>query len=513
MRQDSVENKVLRGEYPQKEEFVQYYLTENHSQMSTAEHFGISRSVVQSLVALWGVSKDVKQFASVCASVARTNSKSVHQKVVSGLYPGREAFEKYYLVECHSRKETAEHFGISESAVFSLSQYFNLHKSRQEITDTRKHTCVSRYGFDSNLQSPIVKDQIKNTCLQKYGVEHVAQAESVKEKVRQTMMKNHGVEFALQNADIRERSRQTCRQRYGVDWSCQLDACRSAIYSKNSRPNLRFAEKLSQNNIAFTQEFVLGKYSFDFKIDNVLVEIDPWYTHQSTVDGKFGKKDPKYHADKTMAARQAGYRCIHVFDWDDADKIVHMLSAQRNRCFARSCRVQAVTVDEERTFLGRYHLQGYIKSEICLGLYLHDNLVALMSFGRPRYNKKYQYELLRFCVAQDVIGGAEKLFAQFLRDYKPTSIISYCDLSKFEGNVYQKLGFSLLRTAVSKHWYSPRLKKHVTDNLLRAQGFDRLLGGVYGCYGHGTDNESLMLEHGFVEIYDAGQATYIYIKK
>lgn len=136
-----------------------------------------------------------------------------------------------------------------------------------------------------------------------------------------------------------------------------------------------------------------------------------------------------------------------------------------------------------------------------------------MSFGKPRYNKKYQYELLRFCMAQDVIGGAEKLFAQFLRDYKPTSIISYCDLSKFEGNVYQKLGFSLLRTAVSKHWYSPRLKKHVTDNLLRAQGFDRLLGSVYGCYGHGTDNESLMLEHGFVEIYDAGQATYIYIKK
>ena len=50
---------------------------------------------------------------------------------------------------------------------------------------------------------------------------------------------------------------------------------------------------------------------------------------------------------------------------------------------------------------------------------------------------------------------------------------------------------------------------HITDNLLRQQGFDRLLGDIFGTYGKGTSNEELMLEHGFVEIYDCGQAVYI----
>ena len=135
-----------------------------------------------------------------------------------------------------------------------------------------------------------------------------------------------------------------------------------------------------------------------------------------------------------------------------------------------------------------------------------------MSFGEPRYNKKYDYELLRLCSSQQVIGGSEKIFKYFLDNYDVHSVISYCDLSKFSGAVYNKLGFTLLRTAISKHWYSPKLKKHITDNLLRTQGFDRLLGNVFGKFGKGSDNDTLMKEHGFVEIYDAGQATYVYNK-
>lgn len=44
------------------------------------------------------------------------------------------------------------------------------------------------------------------------------------------------------------------------------------------------------------------------------------------------------------------------------------------------------------------------------------------------------------------------------------------------------------------------------------RGFDQLLGKTFGVFGRGTSNEELMLSHGFVEIYDAGQATYIFTK-
>ena len=133
-----------------------------------------------------------------------------------------------------------------------------------------------------------------------------------------------------------------------------------------------------------------------------------------------------------------------------------------------------------------------------------------MTFGKPRYNKNYEWELVRYCSRYEVVGGAEKLFKHFVLEYFPKSIISYCDRSKFEGNIYTRLGFTLNAINIGKHWYNMRTQKHITDNLLRQRGFDQLLGNEYGYYGKGTSNEELMKQHDFVEIYDAGQATYIW---
>ena len=47
---------------------------------------------------------------------------------------------------------------------------------------------------------------------------------------------------------------------------------------------------------------------------------------------------------------------------------------------------------------------------------------------------------------------------------------------------------------------------HITDGLLRQRGFDQLFGTHYG---KGTSNEQLMLDNGFVEIYDCGQQAYV----
>ena len=123
--------------------------------------------------------------------------------------------------------------------------------------------------------------------------------------------------------------------------------------------------------------------------------------------------------------------------------------------------------------------------------------------------------MLRLCTKFDyiIIGGSEKLFKYFINKYKPESIISYCDRSKFKGDVYQSLGFTLINKGIpTKHWYNLKTKKHLLDSSLRARGFDILLGKEYGCFGKGTSNNELMLKHGFVEIYDCGQASYKYIR-
>ena len=204
-----------------------------------------------------------------------------------------------------------------------------------------------------------------------------------------------------------------------------------------------------------------------------------------------------------------GYRCINIWDWDDKYKIINLL-LPKPRVYGRNCIIKEVQKSEAIEFINKHHLQNYSKSEIRIGLYYNDKLISIMTFGKPRYNKNYEYELIRYCSSHKVIGGAEKLFKYFIKNYNPKSVISYCDWSKFTGDVYIKLGFKFKSCAVSKHWYNITTKQHITDNLLRQRGFDQLFNTNYG---KGYSNTDLMLQHNFVEVYDAGQATYVWINE
>ena len=176
--------------------------------------------------------------------------------------------------------------------------------------------------------------------------------------------------------------------------------------------------------------------------------------------------------------------------------------------YARNCVVKQGNKKDCINYLNKYHLQGYAKSTIDLGLYCNDELVSIMTFGRPRYNKNYEYELIRYCSHKYVVGGAEKLFSYFVKNYSPSSIISYCDNSKFNGDVYNSLGFELRDCGIpTRHWFNIKTGQHITDNLLRQRGFDQLFGTHYG---KGTSNDELMIAHNFVEIYDCGQSTHVW---
>ena len=133
-----------------------------------------------------------------------------------------------------------------------------------------------------------------------------------------------------------------------------------------------------------------------------------------------------------------------------------------------------------------------------------------MTFGKPRYNKNYQYELLRLCTKNDcyVIGGVKRLFKCFITEYNPNSIISYCDTSKFTGKVYSEIGFIKEKiSSPSCHWYNLKTKQHINNTLLLKLGFDKIFGTDFG---KGVDNEELMLKNNFIQIYDCGQDSYIW---
>lgn len=372
-----------------------------------------------------------------------------------------------------------------------------------------KKTTQERYGVENVFMLEEIKNKSKETCLEKYSVEYYTQSETCKERVKETMRKKYGVDWYVQSDDCHEKLKEFCQHNYGVDWFVLTKECiDKRKIKKDSLPNKDFEQQLENAKIDYSREFRLGRYIYDFKVGNTLVEINPFPTHN--IDwGLFNNPvDKLYHRNKTLSAKKEGYSVIHVWDWDDKSKVLSMLNQNKNRIGARKCNVVEISKEMADSFLDKNHLQNRCRGNVVnIALYYDNQIISVMTFGTPRYNNSYQWELLRFCNSMSfvVIGAASKMFNYFRNKYNPKSVISYCDCSKFSGNVYQLLGFKLLTTSSpSFHWTNGKI--HITDNLLRQRGFDQLFNTNYG---KGTSNEKLMLEHGFVRVPDCGQSTYV----
>ena len=374
--------------------------------------------------------------------------------------------------------------------------------SSHEVIEKCNKTCEERHGVSSRGAIPSRIARAKETALSNWGSDNYCNRVSAHE----TMLKRYGVEHAMQNASIKQHASDVINNLYGVAWNCMRPEARH-YGSNNSGPNIEFEKLLIDNSISFTREFALDNYSYDFKIGSILVEINPTITHNSTWtpfgDHKGIQSD--YHYKKSRTAEQHGYRCIHVWDWDNLTKIVTMLKT-RETLYGRNCTIEEIDVETAAKFINMNHLQNYARDNIRIALKHKGEVVSVMTFGKPRYNKKYEWELIRYCSSKNIIGGAQKLFTYFINTYKPKSIISYCDRSKFNGDTYIKLGFITdTNYQPSRHWWSEKTKKHITNNLLLKHGFDQLFKTNYGV---NTSNEQLMYNNGFLDVYDAGQQTY-----
>lgn len=277
-----------------------------------------------------------------------------------------------------------------------------------------------------------------------------------------------------------------------------------------------FKNKLNEIHINYEENVCIGGIIYDFKVDNVVVEIDDYTTHNVTWTIKGQQPIPyDYHVHTSNVAKEHGLNCIHIFNWDNLDKIVRML-LPKQKIYARKCELREISQHEANVLLNEFHFQGRAKMQtVCHGLFYGEQLIQVMTWGKPRFNKNYQWELIRLCTRAGymVVGGSDRLYKHFVDSYDPESILSYSDYSKFTGRVYQQLGLETKTTGVSsKHWYNPIDDTHVSDNGLRMRGFDLLLGDKYGRFGKGTSNETLMRSIGFVEIFDAGQNVYVWQK-
>lgn len=289
-----------------------------------------------------------------------------------------------------------------------------------------------------------------------------------------------------------------------------------------SKTNIQYKEYLESLWFEASLEFKLKQKGYDIKVWNTLIELNPTYTHNSTRWPIFKwfvwkPKKENYHYNKLKLARDNGYRCIMVRDWDDYKKIPYLLW-EKIKLYARKCQVKQITREECHNFFESYHLQGDTKKNkhnIYIWLYYGDNLIECMSFWKPRNTNRYEREILRLCSHKDykIIWWANKIFKRFLEIVNPNNVMSSCDMSKFDGWVYKQLWFKLLKwNKPSKHYYNPKEKpnrQHITYQLLKHVWFDNMFWESFWKW---ANNDELMRQRGYVEIYDCGQSTFVWTR-
>lgn len=261
-------------------------------------------------------------------------------------------------------------------------------------------------------------------------------------------------------------------------------------------------------------------YLPDYKIG---IEYDGNYWHSYPV------KDMKYHQDKSIQAAKVGIRLIHIFEyeWKDSkiqEKIKNYLydivkSDSIDRIYARNTVVSEISPAEQYKFQDKYHLQGRATASIHLGIYQDadkdkKDLIGIMTFGKPRFNSQYEYELVRMCFKPkiSVVGGAQKMFKHFIDMYKPKQILTYSDISKFTGEVYKQMGMRAVQdnpmTVPNYVWVRPQDSSFLNRYQTTKQ---KLIDSGLGSDDQ-TEND-IMTWSGYVKVYDCGQLKYEYINE
>ena len=267
--------------------------------------------------------------------------------------------------------------------------------------------------------------------------------------------------------------------------------------------------KLVYNNIILQHNRQLIKpYELDIVIPDkkIAIEFNGTYWHST----QFGVNN-SYHLMKTEMCEKEGYQLIHIFEheWINKQEIVKeklkaILGVEQENVYARKCIVKEIDTKTKNDFLNEYHIQGEDKSKVKLGLFHNDKLVAVMTFGYPRFNKNYNWELIRYATSKHVIGGAGKLLTYF-RNHYTGSIITYADRRFSIGNMYEKLGFKLNGVSQPNYWWIKnneilsryQTQKHNLKDILKDK-FDP------------NKSEFLnMSSNGYYQLFDCGNLIYI----
>jgi len=246
---------------------------------------------------------------------------------------------------------------------------------------------------------------------------------------------------------------------------------------------------------------------------NIAIEMNGLFCH-SEEEGK----DKNYHINKTKKCLDNNIRLFHIFEdeWRNKQEIWKSIIRYNfkkvpNKLYARKCEVRLVDNFTTKQFLIDNHLQGYSNCSISLGLYYNDQLVSILTFGKSRFDKNLEWELIRFAniLNTSVVGGFHKLFKQFVKMYNPNSIVSYADKRYSIGNIYRSVGMKDIKNDAVNYYY---FNKREGIRYSRHQFQKHKLKDKLPLFDESLSEGDNMKINGFHRIYDCGNYKFVWYK-
>ena len=188
--------------------------------------------------------------------------------------------------------------------------------------------------------------------------------------------------------------------------------------------NSVFAYELNEKfpGAVVNTEEIIPKVKVDLYYEEFKIAINIINSYENDVT----RVDKKNAQLKTLQANNAGVRLINIFDYELLDtetssRVYRMLDDVLNDpkviVGARHTKVKVIDYSEARDFLNAYHIQGAATATVYLGCFFKDELVGVMTFGKPRFSKGYDYEIVRLAwkTGVRVSGGTKKIFTYFVK--------------------------------------------------------------------------------------------------
>jgi hypothetical protein len=422
--------------------------------------------------------------------------------------------------------------------------------------DKIKETSQKRYGTDHPLSSTLVQEKRKTTNLERYGIGNpmkwsgskfiqimndkygginFSKNSRLKTEHSTTTLLNKRINYLASRSalieDAKERNLELISnleddyiwQESKLKWKCHTcDKISSRVLTRpgcdycdpKSKPQQELTEfirgLLPNENIICNDRTVISPFELDIYIPGKKLAIE---CNGSIWNSTRFNDDKFYHLKKTLLCEQLGIKLMHIWDfqWYQQSEIIkNRITSSlgiNKKIFARKCYIGEITTKLADDFLNQHHLQGTSRSSHSFALFYNDMIVGVMTFGNPRFNKSYQWELIRFATFNktQIVGGASKLLNAFVKRYKPKNMITYADRLLSNGNLYIKLGFKKLRETNPGYFYINNHGKFFSRYQTMKAKLPKLLGKDLDL---SQTEEQIMKTHHFYRVYDSGQLVY-----